>query len=167
MPDLYSTLNDNIVGYDSSGVINYFNSVYDNVQIINNDNLINEKNAKYNLYNYKKTKMYIYVLYVVIITCLIVLLLTFIKKQNNYLDDKSYLIIVSISLGIATCYILYLFKDISFRDKMDFDEYDYNRYGSGSNLDLSANMVSSTTTTDISGAKCKNKKGSTLLSFFK
>jgi hypothetical protein len=51
---------------------------------------------------------------------------------------------------------------------MDFDEYDYNRYGSGSgsNLDLSANMVSSTTTTDISGAKCKNKKGSTLLSFF-
>ena len=70
----YKNVEINQDGYNNPGVLNYFNSVYDDVTIINNDNLINEKIAKYNIYNYKKTKMYINVLYVVIITCIIVLL---------------------------------------------------------------------------------------------
>ena len=165
MPN-YTSLESGIAGADNTGVLNYFNSVYDDVNIINNDNLIHEKNAKYNVYNYKKTKMYINVLYVVIITCVIILLLTFLRKQNNYFDSTAYLIIVSISLGIAACYILYLLKDILFRDKMDFDEYDFSRYGTGSSLDTSGNNAWTKSTIDISGAKCKNK-GSTISSFFK
>jgi hypothetical protein len=165
-PPNYVQINSDYTGYDNKGVLNYFNSVYDDVNNINNDNLINEKNAKYNVYNYKKNKMYINVLYVVIITCIIVLILTFIRKQNNYFDSNAYLIIVSISLGIAACYILYLLKDILFRDKMDFDEYDFSRYGTGSPLDTSANNVWDNTTIDISGTKCKTKTG-TISSFFK
>ena len=152
---------------DSEGTLQYFNSVYDNLNTINNDNLINESNAKHNLYNYKKTKMYIHILYVVIITCLVLLFLTFLRKQNNYFDDTAYLIVVAVSLGIAVCYILYLVKDIIFRDNMNFDEYDYSRYGSGS-IDASANVYASASNlsnTDISGSKCKNK-GSTFLSLF-
>jgi len=152
---------------DSEGILQYFNSVYDNLNTINDDNLISESNAKHNLYNYKKTKMYIHVLYVVIITCLVLLVLTFLRKQNNYFDDTAYLIVVAVSLGIALCYILYIVKDILFRDNMNFDEYDYSRYGSGSSIDASANAHSSDlSNTDISGSKCKNK-GGTFLSFFK
>jgi len=60
---------------------------------------------------------------------------------------------------------LYLLKDIIFRDNMNFDEYDYNKYGSGS-LDISLNdsSSSSSSNTDISGAKCNTKKS--FLSFF-
>lgn len=162
----YNSLDTTTNGVDSPGVLNYFTSVYDDVNNINNDNLINEKNAKYNVYNYKKTKMYINVLYVVIIACVIVLLLTFLRKQNNYFDSTAYLIIVSISLGIAACYILYLLKDILFRDKMDFDEYDFSKYGTGSTFDTSGNNTWTKSTIDISGSKCKNK-GSTISSFFK
>ena len=163
MSSAYVKANTGQQGPENPGVLQYFNSVYDDLNNINNDNLINENNAKYNLYNYKKTKMYIQVLYVVIITCLILLVVTFLRKQNNYFDDTAYLIVVGISLGIACCYILYLVKDIMFRDNMNFDEYDYSRYGSGSNIDASANAQ--TSNTNKSKTNCKTK-GTSLLSFF-
>jgi hypothetical protein len=165
----YKTIPNDSVPYENSGVLKYYNSVYDNINELNNNNLIDQHNAKHNLYNYKKVKMYNNVLYVVMITCVILLLLTFLHKNNNYFDGTAYLIIVAIFLGIAVCYILYLLKDIIFRDNMNFDEYDYNRYGSGSPVDISFNDTSDTSdtsNTDISGAKCKNKKGNTFLSFF-
>ena len=161
----YRKITDDSLPYENSGVLQYFNSVHDNINEINNNNLVDQNNAKHNLYNYKKVKMYNSVLYIVIITCVIVLLLTFLHKNNNYFDNTSYLIIVSIFIGISVCYILYLLKDIIFRDNMNFDEYDYNRYGSGSgSLDISFNASSETSHTDISGAKCKTKKS--FLSFF-
>lgn len=164
----YTQQTDNNITYDNSGVLQFFNNVYYDLNDINNNNLIDEGNAKRNLYNYKKTKAYIYVLYIIIITCLIVLFLTFLRKNVNYFDDKAYLMIVSISIGIAVCYIFYILWDILFRDNINFDEYNFSRYGSIPQITpgLPNPVIDYTNVLDISGSKCKNKNGSTISSFF-
>jgi hypothetical protein len=157
---VYTQQTNNDSTYDNSGVLQYFNSVYDNLSVINNENLINENTAKYNIYNYKKIKMYNHILYIIIITCIIVIILTFLRKQFKYFDDSAYLLLVAITIGLSVCYIIYIIWDLLFRDNINFDEYDFSRYGS-------AKVVSSDPApykdyTDVSGAKCKNKKSGTL-----
>jgi hypothetical protein len=146
------------VGNINRGVPKFFDDVHDTLTSIQDTNLVNEETAKYNLYNYKKYKVYNSVLYIIIITCLIVLTLTFLRKRITYFDDKAYLITVGISVGLSLCYIFYILWDLFFRDNNNFDEYNFSNYGTKPQtvpVNSSNNLDGSLSQTD---KKCSNKK---------
>lgn len=148
-------------------VLNFYNEVYDDINKFNLD----KENSFSNLYIYKKTKMINNILYVIIITCVLIILLTFINKTYNYFDDVAYLIICGILLGVVIVYIGYNLWDLYFRSNVNFDEYDYNKFGTVNPSKISHSVIKDYS--DISGAdtgenKCVSLKNESLnKTFFK
>jgi hypothetical protein len=110
---------------DSSKTLSFYNDVYADISKFN----IDKENSFSNLNVYKKTKMINKIFYIVIIVCVIIILLTFINKTFNYFDDVAYLIICGVLVGISMVYIGYILWDLYFRSEINFDEYDYNKFG--------------------------------------
>jgi hypothetical protein len=133
----------------NNDVLNFYNEVYDNINKYNLD----KENAISNIYMYKKTKMINKIFYIIILICVIIILLTFINKTFKYFDDVAYLIICGILIAIAILYIGYILFDLYFRSKLNFDEYDYNSFGTNNPSKMLPDM--SKDYSDISGANVK------------
>jgi hypothetical protein len=134
---------------DTDPVLNFYNDVYNDITKFNLD----KENSISNLYVYKKTKMINKILYITIITCVIIILLTFINKTYTYFDDVAYLIMCGILVGGAIIYIGYILWDLYFRSNLNFDEYDYNKFGTYNPSKISPNVYKDYS--DISGANIK------------
>ena len=134
---------------NSDQVLNFYNEVYDDINKFNLD----KETAISNIYVYKKTKMINKIFYMIIYVCVIIILLTFINKTFNYFDDVAYLIICGIFVGVAFIYIGYILWDLYFRSNINFDEYNYNKFGTTNPNRMSTQINKSYS--DISGnIKC-------------
>jgi hypothetical protein len=131
----------------NNDVLNFYNEVYDNINKFNLD----KENALSNIYIYKRTKMINKIFYTIILICVIILLLTFINKTFKYFDDVAYLIICGILIAVAIMYVGYILFDLYFRSNLNFDEYEYNKFGTTNPSKLLPDMNYS----DISGANVK------------
>jgi hypothetical protein len=152
---------------NSDQVLNFYNHVYDDINKFNLD----KENAISNIYVYKKTKMINKIFYMIISVCVIIIILTFINKTFKYFDDVAYLIICGVFVGTAFVYIGYLLWDLYFRDNLNFDEYDYNKFGTTNPPKMSSHVnkgYSDISFNDISGnVKCESlNKENTIKSIF-
>lgn len=109
----------------NNDVLNFYNQVYDDINKFNLD----KENAFSNIYMYKKNKMINKIFYIIIIICVIIILLTFINKTFKYFDDIAYLIMCGVLVAVALIYVGYILFDLYFRSNLNFDEYDYNKFG--------------------------------------
>ena len=135
---------------NSDHVLQFYNEVYDDINKFNLD----KENSISNIYVYKKTKMINKIFYMIISVCVIIILLTFINKTFKYFDDVAYLIICGIFVGVAFIYIGYILWDLYFRSELNFDEYDYNKFGTVSPPPIIDNNINKNYS-DISGnSKC-------------
>jgi len=141
--------------------------VYDD---INKFNLDKEQSIS-NIYIYKKTKMINKIFYMIISVCVIILLLTFINKTFKYFDDIAYLIICGVFIALALIYIGYILWEVYFRSNINFDEYDYNKFGTTNPPKMSSHGdkgYSDISFNDISGnVKCASLTESTNKQFLK
>ena len=135
---------------DSSKTLSFYNEVYADISKFN----IDKENSFSNVNIYKKTKMINKIFYIIIIVCIIVILLTFINKTFNYFDDIAYLVICGALVGLSIVYIGYILWDLYFRSELNFDEYDYNKFGTVSPPPIIDNNINKNYS-DISGnSKC-------------
>jgi hypothetical protein len=134
---------------NSDQVLNFYNEVYNDINKFNLD----KENALSNIYIYKKTKMINKIFYMIIFICVIIILLTFINKTYKYFDDVAYLIMCGVLIAIATIYIGYLLWDLYFRSNLNFDEYDYNKFGTTNPSKILSNPNKDYS--DISGVNVK------------
>ena len=135
---------------DSSKTLSFYNEVYADISKFN----IDKENSFSNVNVYKKTKMINKIFYIIIIVCIIVILLTFINKTINYFDDIAYLVICGALVGLSIVYIGYILWDLYFRSELNFDEYDYNKFGTVSPPPIIDNNINKNYS-DISGnSKC-------------
>jgi hypothetical protein len=135
----------------NNDVLQFYNDVYDDINKLN----VDKENAFSNIYMYKKSKMLNKVFYTIIITCLLIILLTFINKTFKYFDDVAYLIMCGLLIALGFIYIGYYLWDLFFRSKLNFDEYDYDKFGTVSPPKLSS--YSTKDYSDISGnVKCES-----------
>ena len=138
----------------NNDVLQFYNDVYDDINKLNLD----KENAFSNIYMYKKSKMINKVFYTIIITCALIIVLTFINKTFKYFDDVAYLIMCGVLIALGFIYIGYYLWDLFFRSKLNFDEYDYDKFGTVSPPKLSS--YSSKDYSDVSGGnvKCGSSK---------
>ena len=153
---------------NSDQVLNFYNGVYDDINKFNLD----KETAISNIYVYKKTKTINKIFYIIISVCVIIILLTFINKTFKYFDDVAYLIICGVFVGIAIIYIGYILWELYFRDNINFDEYNYNKFGTTNPPKMSSQVnkgYSDISFNDISGnVKCASLKNeNTINTFFK
>jgi len=135
---------------DSGKTLSCYNEVYADISKFN----IDKENSFSNVNVYKKTKMINKIFYIIIIVCIIVILLTFINKTINYFDDIAYLVICGALVGLSIVYIGYILWDLYFRSEINFDEYDYNKFGTVSPPHIIDNNINKNYS-DISGnSKC-------------
>jgi hypothetical protein len=148
---------------DSTHTLLFYNDVYANISKLNLD----KENSISNINVYKKTKMFNKIFYIIIIVCVIVILLTFLNKTFKYFDDVAYLIICGVLLGVAILYVGYILWDLYFRSELNFDEYDYSKFGTYNPPLLQPN--SNKNYSDISGnIKCASSINESInKSFFK
>jgi hypothetical protein len=119
-----------------------------------------QHDVEWNNYSYKKYQSQTRVLFVINITCFIIILLSL--SRSDFFDETAYLVSCGVVLGIAFIIIGRMLWDISVRDNINFDEYNFGIYGTKpmTNIDISFNVdVSFNTDFDISFC---NTKGSTL-----
>jgi hypothetical protein len=146
--------NTNLVSDTSNNdVLQFYNDVYDDINKLNLD----KENAFSNIYMYKKTKMINKVFYTIIITCLLIILLTFINKTFKYFDDVAYLVMCGVLIALGFIYIGYYLWDLFFRSNLNFDEYDYDKFGT-----VSPPKLSSYSTKDYSDVSGNDKCGSSI-----
>jgi hypothetical protein len=84
----------------NNDVLQFYNDVYDDINKLN----VDKENAFSNIYMYKKSKMLNKVFYTIIITCLLIILLTFINKTFKYFDDVAYLIMCGLLIALGFIY---------------------------------------------------------------
>jgi uncharacterized membrane protein (DUF485 family) len=84
-----------------------------------------QKNVEINTYHIKKYRKQKHLLYIILIICLIIVFVSYLKNRyDSYFDDYAYSSIIGIILGISFIIILYVLWDIYLRDNVNFDEYD-------------------------------------------
>jgi hypothetical protein len=153
----------NTTNRDSSNTLKFYNDVYADISKLN----IDKENAFSNLNVYKKTKMINKIFYIIIIVCILVILLTFVNKTFDYFDDIAYLVMCGTLVGISMVYIGYILFDLYFRSQLNFDEYDYNKFGTVSPPTIIADTNNDYS--DVSGnTNCVSKNNDSINnSFFK
>ena len=103
--------------------------------------------ARWNTYYYKKYKSQNNILLFIIGVCVLIIMLKLIHKGYPFFDDRSYLIMVGIIIGLSILIVSYLLFIIYYKDNSNFDEIDYGYYNnnkinptSNINRDISFNM---------------------------
>jgi len=91
--------------------------------------IINE--IRWNTYYYKKYREQTKILVFIIFICIIMIILTNLRKKFSYFDEKAYTMIIGIILGFAFIYLVYELWDLYIKDDKNFDEYNYSVYGGG------------------------------------
>ena len=111
--------NFNQISFDQSKQTAFYEDIHD---ILNEDK---NPDNKWNIYYYKRYKAENSLLYFIMIICIIIIILSSIHKNFKFFDTYSYSTIVAIILAISIIYIIKQILDIMFRDKQNFDEYNY------------------------------------------
>ena len=86
---------------------------------------------RWNTYYYKKYRQQTKLLVFIIFICIIMVILTNLRKRYSYFDEKSYTLIIGTILAFAFIYLVYGLWDLSIKDDKNFDEYNYGVYGGG------------------------------------
>lgn len=87
--------------------------------------------TEWNTYFYKKYQTQTRLLYVIIVVCFILILLSLIRSKISYFDDTAYSILCGAVLAMAFVVIYYMLWDLMIRDNINYDEYNFNVYGTG------------------------------------
>jgi len=82
-----------------------------------------------NTYVYKELRVQTRMLMVFNVFCILILFLSTIR--NPYFDETAYGAIVGILIALLFIYQLYYAWDLWIRDNLNFDEYDFSRFGKG------------------------------------
>ena len=123
-----------------------------------------------NVYSYKKTKAQNKLLFIIIIICVILILITILNKTFNLLNDDAYAGLIGIILGFTFIYVGYSLWVFSYKDTLNYDEFNYGAFGTmNPGTDSSKTKKTDYTTTDISNCNVSALKESdkTIRSFFK
>lgn len=145
---------DEPIMYDEDGqIMKHFDLLKKNLHHVSNLDNENINAARWNTYYYKKYKAQNLILTYIIAVCVLIFILTHIKKIYPYFDTPSYIIIVGAILAISILVVLYLYIDIFRRDNMNFDEIDY---GPGEITRMQA-IPEGKNYFDVSANDCKEK----------
>ena len=124
-----------------------------------------------NVYSYKKTKAQNKLLFIIIIICTIIILITTLNKTYNVLNDETYAGLIGIILGFTLIYVGYSLWVFSFKDTLNYDEFNYGAFGTINPGTDATNINNETdyTTPDISNCDVSTLKESdkTIMTFFK
>lgn len=136
---------------------------YKTIIDIKDDNITVTLNTiQWNYYYYKRFKKINEILRYYILICIVLILLS--KLQSSYFDNMAYSFIVGIIIAGLFIYVMYSLWDIYIRDNMNFDEYDYKRYGTGisssydpnSGSSVSSSSGSSVSSSSVLSASCSS-----------
>jgi hypothetical protein len=84
---------------------------------------------RWNTYYYKRYQKINEILRYFILVCIVLIILS--RLQSPYFDNSAYLFITGTILSLLFIYIMYKLWDLYIRDNINFDEYDFTRYGTG------------------------------------
>jgi hypothetical protein len=123
-----------------------------------------------NIYSYKKTKAQNKLLFIIIIICVIIILIATLNKTFNLLNDDAYVGLIGIILGFTFIYVGYSLWVFSYKDTLNYDEFNYGAFGTmNPGTDSSKTKKTDYTTPDISNCDVSELKESdkTIKTFFK
>jgi len=125
----YYNFNNINSAYDYGKTQAFYKSAYDEIdkELRGIDNT--KELTLSNIYSYKKSKAQNRLLYVIIIMCIILIIISYVNKMYNLLDDNMYAFTIGTILGLTIIYVGYSLWDFSFRDNINYDEYDYGKFG--------------------------------------
>ena len=156
--------------YDYTNTQSFYNSVYDTIDTKNKDVNKTKELVLSNIYSYKKNKAQNKLLRVIIIMCIIIIIITYLNKIYNVIDDTVYGVLLGTILGFTFLYIGYSIWEFSFRDTINYDEFDYGKFGTinpATNINNLPPVY--TSTNDVSSCVVSTVKESdkTVTAFFK
>ncbi len=103
---------------------------YKSILGVKDENLQKNMNhIQWNYYYYKKYKRMNEILRYYVGVCIGLIILS--KLQSPYFDNLSYSLITGTIIAFLFIYIMYSLWDLYTRDNINFDEYDFSRYGNG------------------------------------
>jgi hypothetical protein len=171
----YNTDDNNYYDYTQTQL--FYNLVYNTLDSKNRSVDKTKELVLSNIYSYKKTKAHNKLLFVIIIICIVLIIIGYLNNKYMLVSDTVYSITMGIILGFAFIYIGYSIWVFSFRDKLNYDEYDYGKFGT---INKSTNKTTAsdikaayntdyTTTDDTSGCEVSTIDDSdkTISAFFK
>ena len=153
MSNPYNSIYDN---YDSSGTINFYQLVNNEIIKLFNTSSVNKTYSLSNIYTYKKYKAINEMLYVLLFMTIAILLLTILNKMVTYFDDVAYGILVGVIIAIGTIDIVQKIFDILFRNNINYDEYEY-KYDESNKKDVYKYKSFSTSDDEDTANKCNKK----------
>jgi hypothetical protein len=162
--------NDKQNAFDFEKTQAFYNSFYDTVDTKIKDVDKTKELVLSNIYSYKKNKAQNKLLFVIIIVSIIIIIITYLNKKYNIIDDTVYAGLLGTIIGFTFIYIGYSIWDFSFRDTINYDEFDYGKFGT---INPATNIKNIppvyTTTVDASSCIVSPVKESdkTLSAFFK
>jgi hypothetical protein len=154
MSNPYNSIYDN---YDSSGTINFYQLVNNEIIKLFNTSSVNKTYSLSNIYTYKKYRAINEILYIILFITIVILLLTILNKMVTYFDDVAYGILVGVIIAIGTIDIVRKIFDILFRNNINYDEYEY-KYDKPDKQYVYKNKPFSTSDSDEDSANKCNKK---------
>jgi hypothetical protein len=149
----------------------FYESVYNTLDTKNRDVDKTKELVLSNIYSYKKNKAQNKLLFVIIVMCVILIIISYLNKKFMLLNDTMYAFTMGTIIGFTLIYVGYSLWDFSFRDNMNYDEYDYDKFGT-INTKPSLNKVTDTdytSTNDSSNCEISTLDDSekTISAFFK
>ena len=116
----------NNIMVNATNEINKYKAIID----IKDDNLNNTLNhIQWNYYYYKRYRKINEILLYYIVVCIVLIVLS--KLQSPYFDNLSYSLITGIIIAALFIYVMFSLWDLFIRDNINFDEYDFSKYGTG------------------------------------
>ena len=153
MSNQYNSIYDN---YDSSGTINFFQLVNNEIIKLFNTSNVNKTYSLSNIYTYKKYKAINEILYIILFITIAILLLTILNKMVTYFDDVAYGILVGVIIAFGSIIIVQKIFDILFRNNINYDEYEY-KYDKPDKKYVYKNKPFATSDEDDNANKCNKK----------
>ena len=105
-----------------SDPLKFYNQINNNLTSKQNNHL---RQVQINTYYYKRYKSENWLLYFIMIICVIIIIISLIKQRVQFFDDYAYSIIVGIILSFSFIYILYYLWSIIYKDNHNYDENQY------------------------------------------
>ena len=149
------------VSYDLQEVNNYLNTVHDSLDNKNREQDKKKELILSNIYSYKKNKAQNKIFFILIAACLIIIFLYYTNNLFNYMNNTIYSIIIGTIIGALCIYIGLFLWDFNFRDKFNYDEYDYGNFGTIHNVVIPQDNKKDYTTVDVDASNCKNSNNKT------
>ena len=103
----------------------FYKQIEKNLNALNEPINENVRQIQINTYYYKRYKSENQLLYFINIVLVFVIIISFIKKKNPFIDEFAYSIIIGTILGLSILYIIYNLWIIINKDDKNYDEHNY------------------------------------------